>query len=63
MTTTDNVPVLCECVHCTMDGMHSSDCGVHNPPDEPWKPCSCGLAIGNIWRDANEALNGRRKSK
>lgn len=32
----------CQCEACLRDGLHWSDCAVHNRPAWPIGPCDCG---------------------
>ena len=36
-------PPSCQCPACKADGIHASDCAVHNMPAYPNGPCDCGL--------------------
>lgn len=43
--------LTCQCPACKREGLHLSDCAVHNGPALPVVPCDCGLSSSNADHD------------
>lgn len=47
----------CQCEACQMNGIHASDCAVHNEPAYPNGPCDCGAAVSQAADQSGDATD------